>query len=385
MHRFSFRGKTNEIAGGKHAASNKQREISVRGELPVKAILIAALAVLGAVPACAQVLQDANAYCAYTEEQAQAQKTLYRTPNFEAGVSQPTQAVPAQTFAGVDEGLSNFRKSQLVVPVAKDNCQLYRATIDAQEHITYALPTIEREALTKRMALTTQAIDELGTLIQQHQKKVDARDATLSSLYLLQSAKAKLEADRAESELTLSTITIPALSAEPLKNLAGTKQGLELATQDATAKLNKQDSWDVTLMVGIRHNASPFLTAPPGAYGGFDAKWNIGSWKRNHELDQTAGDYAEWKRQQDTDVIRSMAQLRDQIESAIAAQERALAAMQANENLIRSNRDKIKGVDTEDAILFDNQLVVDELSLRVEIGTTQFRLERLKQYLADNF
>ena len=46
---------------------------------------------------------------------------------------------------------------------------------------------------------------------------------------------------------------------------------------------------------------------------------------------------------------------------------------------------KIKGVETDAAILFDNQLVVDELSLRVEIGTAQFRLARLKQYLADNF
>jgi hypothetical protein len=59
--------------------------------------------------------------------------------------------------------------------------------------------------------------------------------------------------------------------------------------------------------------------------------------------------------------------------------------MQASENLIQVNRAKIKGVETDAALLFDNQLLVDELSLRVEIGTTQFRLARLKQYLADNF
>jgi hypothetical protein len=351
----------------------------------VKVILPAALVILIAVPAFGQVAKDADSYCAYVTEQAQSQKTLYRMPNLEAGVSQPTQAVPAETFAGVTSGLSNFRKSQLVGPAANDTCQLYRATIEAQERISYALPSIERDALAKRLTLTSQAIEDLGDLIAQNQKKVNARDATLDTLYLLQSAKAKLEADRGAAELTLSTLAVPVLSEEPLKNLAAVKQSLELKTQEASAKLSKQDNWDVTVMVGIRHNAAPFFSTPPGAYGGFDARWNIGSWKRDHELDQTADDYAEWKRQQDSDVVHSMAQLRQQIISAIEAQERALAAMQASDDLIGSNREKIKGVDTAAALLFDNQLVADELSLRVEIGTTQFRLLRLKQYLADNF
>jgi hypothetical protein len=201
----------------------------------------------------------------------------------------------------------------------------------------------------------------------------------------LQSAKTKLETDRAATELTISSMSIPALSAEPLKNLVGEKQSLELATQEASAKISKQDNWDVTVSAGIRHKVGPFFARAPGAYGGFDAKWNIGSWKRNRELEQTASDYAEWKRQQDNDVIHSMALLRAQIESAIAPQERALQAMQTSVDLIRDNREKIIGVETDEAILFDNQLAIDELSLRIEIGTTQFRVARLKQYLAGNF
>jgi hypothetical protein len=306
-------------------------------------------------------------------------------PFVDAGVSQPTQAVPAETFAGLSSGLSNFRKSLLIGSVAKDNCQLYRATIDAEEHLFYALPAIERDSLAKRLDLTSQAIGELDAMVLQNQKKVDARDATLDSLYILQSAVAKLEADRANTELTLSNIAVPALSDASLKNLAGVKQRLELEAQEATAKVNKQDNWDVTVMVGVRHNANPLFSTPPGAYGGFDAKWNIGSWKRDRELQQTADDYAEWKRHQDNDVLQNMDLLRQQIGRTIEAQERALRAMQSNADLIRSNREKIKGVETDSAILFENQLVVDDLGLRIEIGTTQFRLARLKQFLIDNF
>ena len=39
----------------------------------------------------------------------------------------------------------------------------------------------------------------------EQQKKVDARDATLDSLYILQSAEAKMEADRATTELSSAT------------------------------------------------------------------------------------------------------------------------------------------------------------------------------------
>lgn len=351
----------------------------------MKIAIFSILLVFATAPAHAQVTRDAESYCVYEAEQAQAQKTLFRMPNLQAGISQPTQQVPATTYAGFASSLSNLRKSSLVGSAAKDTCELYRATIDAQEHIAYALPAIERDALGKRLSLSGQAISELADLVIQQQKKVDARDATLDSLYILQSAKAKLESDRATTELTLSNISVPSLSDTSLKDLAAVKQQLELETQQATATLNRQDNWDVTLMVGIRHNASPFFSTPLGAYGGFDAKWNIGSWKRDRELDQTADDYAEWKRHQDNDVIQNMALLKQQILSAIDVQERALKAMQANEDLIQSNRDKIKGVETEAAILFGNQLTVDELNLRVEMGTTQFRLDRLKRYLVDNF
>jgi hypothetical protein len=354
-------------------------------EPQLKAILIIPLVILVAVPVSGQVKKDADSFCAYIAEQAQAQKTLYRMPNLAAGVSQPAQAAPATTFAGVDSGLSNLRKSQLVGTVANDNCQLYRATIDAQEHISYALPSIESDTLTKRLTLIAQAIGELHGLITQNQKKVDARDATIASLYMLQSAEAKLEADRAATELTLSTMSIPALSEEPLNILVDAKQRLELATQQASAKVSRQDNWDVTLVAGARHNASPFFATAPGAYGGFDLKWNVGSWTHNRQLERAAANYAEWKMQEDNDVIRGMAILREQIEGAIAAQDQSLKAMQTSNGLIRANRDKIKNVETDAAILFDSQLVADEISLRVEIGTTQFRLDRLRQYLTDNF
>jgi hypothetical protein len=353
--------------------------------ISVRAIVFAAVVFLTVLPASGQVTKDADSYCAYAKEQALAQKTLFQMPNLEGGISQPTQSVPASAYAGVNSGLSNLRKSFLVEPAANDTCRLYRATVDTQEHILYALPSIERDALTKRLAFTTEAIEELDSLIADAQKKLEARNATLDSIYILQSSKARLEADRATTELTLANISVPLLSDEPLKKLAGAKQMMELRAQEDSAKINKQDNWDVILMVGLRHDAHPLFTSPPGGYGGFNAKWNIGSWKRNRELDQTATDYAKWKEQEDNDVLQSMVLLREQIESAIAAQERALKAMQANEDLIQGNRAKVKGVESSAAALFDNQLVVDELSLRVEIGTTQFRLTRLRQYLADNF
>jgi len=335
-------------------------------------------------PAFAQ--KDPAAYCASIVDSAEAQKTLYRMPFTEIGVSQPTVNTPASTYAGFTGSLSAFRKSQLVMPAAKDGCDLYQATLAAQENIMYAIPNIERSVLSNRLVLERQAESQLDVLIVTAQRRVDAQDATLPDLYMLKSAKAKMQADSAATELQLAVFSnMPDIGPNLLSNTIRRKQDLEVKTQQDAAKLARADNWDVTLMVGARQNTVPFFDNKPAAYGGFDARWNIGSFKRDKELDKAAADYGNWKLQQESDVVRESGRLTVEIQSIIEAQQTSLATMQETDTQIQIMLDKISPSDTDAAATFRNQLTADQLALRVEIGTTQFRLARLKQYLTDNF
>ncbi len=85
--------------------------------------------------------QDQQAYCTYVMEQARAQRNLLRTPTATAGFTQPETGLPMQPVGGASLGLSDVRKAELTMDVARKNCELYKATTRAQQEIQYALPS----------------------------------------------------------------------------------------------------------------------------------------------------------------------------------------------------------------------------------------------------
>src|SRR4029077_9358452 len=114
----------------------------------------------------AQDSKDQKAYCSYVLEQAQAQRDLLRTPTAVAGFTHPETGLPMQVVAGGSLGLSSLRKASLTMDAARKDCELYGATIGAQQVIQYALPGLERDALRNRMALIDQASQSLDALME---------------------------------------------------------------------------------------------------------------------------------------------------------------------------------------------------------------------------
>jgi hypothetical protein len=136
--------------------------------------------------ALAQNPKDQQAYCAYVMEQAQAERDLLRAPTALAGMTQPETGLPV---------LSNVRKSGLTMEAARKECELYKTVTEAQQVIQYALPSLEREALSNRLALIDRAYTSLDGLIEKTQKLVEAQNATRLMLFTLQTTRIKLDAD----------------------------------------------------------------------------------------------------------------------------------------------------------------------------------------------
>src|SRR6202042_1541020 len=167
---------------------------------------------------------DSQAYCAYLTEQAQAQSDLLRTPNGLASFTQPNTGLPTQLVAGASLSLSNLKRAGITVDAARKNCNLYEAATVVQQTLQYALPSIEKEALTNRLKLIAHASMSVDDLIGQTTKMVDAQNMTRPMLLELQMTKIKLEADRADVQSKISAIYIPSLPDQPLKTQVGDKQ-----------------------------------------------------------------------------------------------------------------------------------------------------------------
>lgn len=349
---------------------------------PWKSVLAAGL--LCAAPAIARGQQDQRAYCTYLMEQAQAQRNLLRTPTATAGFTQPETGLPMQLVGGATLGLSDVRKAELTMDAARKNCELYKATTEAQQEIQYALSSLEKEALLNRLTLIEQAAKSLDTLIAHTTRMLEAQNATQLMLFTLQTTKIKLEADRADTRLKLSAIYLPPLSDEPLKELVAQKQSSEEGTQRALDKLTRQNNWDVALTVGVHQQVNPVAQgAQP--YGQVSVSYNLASRAINRHLDRAAEAHDEWKKVEDSDVVRQMEVLRQQLVDCVMMQEAKLKSLEEENKQIDKNLQLVAAPDTSAAFDFHNQLAATQLVLQIETADAIFRIGRLREYLAKNY
>jgi hypothetical protein len=344
--------------------------------------LVCALSV--ATPALAADLSDQLAYCSYVMEQAQAQRDLLRTPIALAGLTQPETGLPPQLIAGASVGLSSIRKSGLTIEAARKNCELYKATTGAQQDIQYGLPSLEKEALTNRLALIDQASKSLDALLERTSKMVEAQNATRLMLFTLQTTRIRLDADRADTESKITALYIPPLTDKTLKQLVAEKLSSEANEQKALDKLSRQNNWDVALSVGVHQQVNP-IAQNPQPYGAVSVNYNLASRAINKHLDHSVEAYSEWKKVQEGDIVRSADVLRQQLMDNVSVQESKLKSLQEESGQIDKNLQLVGSADTSAAFDFHNQLTVAQLLLQIETGDARFRLDRLRQYLARNY
>lgn len=356
-----------------------------------KAILVFAL--LTATQAFAQQTQklaDTQGvpdFCRYTQEQAAAQRDLLRTPTAEIGPIQPSTGTPPQMVLGVTESLSDLRKSGLTMKVGDATCKVYAATTEAQLHLFYALPGIEKQVLQHRLALIQSASDELDVLIVDDQKFVDSHNLTKPALYTLQGAKIRLDMSRTATLTGLTTPYVPKLSSTPLRDLVDAKTNAEDKFAKATVKLAKQSAWDIKLEGGEHRQISsdPSIHSPGGLFGTFALTYNIGHHAISQHLDKSVAAYDAWKTTQFDDVTEQARILKEQIADTIKIQNEQLSILKLHEQQIEVNLDALKGVDSAAAMTFRTQLLADRIVLSVDIRDVEFRLATLTDFLTNNF
>jgi hypothetical protein len=327
-------------------------------------------------------------HCRFLKEQAQAQIELLRTPTFTSGFTQPETGLPQQAIFGATESLSNIKKAQITKDVAQTDCDLYDATQEAQVKILFTLPQIRKDVLEYRLKLIQETIKTLDGLIAENMNRVDAQDMTKQGVYSLQSAKLRLVADQTVTLLGITSPYIPQQSHRALKDLVADKKKSDAANQKALAHLQKQNSWDVSLSVGVHQqigSSSGSLTQSTGPYGTVSISYNLASRSISRHLDDSLPEYDRWQDAEFDDVAHQADLLKKQIEGSIGIENTQLAALKAQAAGIKNNLESIANVDTNAALTFRNQLIADQLTIQIDIKDVTFQIAELQDYLKNNF
>jgi hypothetical protein len=346
---------------------------------------ILALLPLFAASALAQNVQaDQQAYCAYLSEQAKAQSDLLRTPGAVAGFTQPETGLPTQLVAGATLSLSSLKKAGITVDAARKNCELYKATTGVQMTLQYALPGLEKDALTHRLGLIGEAAKSLDALIAKTAKMVEAQNMTRPMLLALVTNRIKLDSDRADTESKIAAIYLPPLSDQPLKLQVAAKQASDIEEQKSLARLTRQNNWDVALSVGAHQQINPPAHGLE-PYGEVSLTYNLASRAIDKHLDRSIDAYGNWKKVQENDAARGMEVLREQVQKTIAAQQDRIKSLQRERQEIEKDLQLVGDANTTAAVDFHNQLVSTQLLLGIESGDAAYRLDRLQEFMGRNF
>lgn len=351
--------------------------------LKVSAVGLLALSSF-AVSVSAQDPHDAENFCAYQMEQAEAQRDFLRTPTATSGLTQPETGLPTQVVGGASLGISNVKKAAITMDIARRNCDLYRSTTSVQHQLQYAISALERDALRNRLTLIERAVQELQALTDSTDKMLKEQNATRLMIFTLQSTRTKLEADRADTQSKIAAIYVPDLSVTPIKEMVSRKQGDEIAEQQAQGHLDRQNNWDLALQVGVHQQVNP-VAQEPQPYGSFSLNYNFASRAIDRHLDNAVTAYSNWKQAQEGDVIRNMDVLHQELTATIAADEARQQSLQAQLKELDGDREAVAEPDTSATLDFRNQIDAARILLQIELDDTEFRLSRLKDYCARNF
>jgi hypothetical protein len=346
--------------------------------------LFAALLCGSALAAAQNTEADQKAYCIYLTEQAKAQSDFLRSPNALGGFTQPDTGLPIQLVAGAQLSLSNLKKAGITLDAARKNCELYKASTDVLLTLQYALPAVEKDALTHRLLLIDEASKSLDALIGKTTQMVEAQNMTRPMLVSLLSNRIKLDSDRAETQSRIAALYVPQLSTQPLKMQVAAKQSSDTAEQSSLARLTRQNNWDVALTVGAHQQLNPVANSPE-PYGEVSATYNLGSHVIDKHLDQSVDAYSSWKKVQESDVERGMEVLRDQVQLTIAAQKTRIQSLQQEIAELNKNLKLVGDADTSAALDFRNQLISSKLLLGIETGDAFYRIDRLQDFASKNF
>jgi hypothetical protein len=340
---------------------------------------------LPATIAAAQDIQaDQQAYCAYLTEQAKAQSVFLRSPDAQAGFTQPNTGLPTQLVAGGQLSLSNLKKAGITLDAARKNCELYKTSTSVQMTLQYAIQALEKEALTHRLELIGEASKTLDALIAEATKMVEAQNMTRPMLLSLVSNRIKLESDRADTQSRVAALYVPQLAALPLKQQVAAKQVSDVEEQKSLARLTRQNNWDVSLVVGTHQQINPVANGLE-PYGEVSLTYNLGSRSIDRHLDRSVEAYSNWKKVQEGDVVRGAEVLRNQLEQSIAVQKERLSALQREKQEIEKSLQLVGDAQTSAALDFRNQLSATQLLLGVEAGEASYRLDRLQDFIGKNF
>ncbi|MDO8416607.1 MAG: hypothetical protein Q7S87_10405 [Agitococcus sp.] len=330
---------------------------------------------------------DTEAYCTYVQEKAGAERVALQSSQLMANVGRANSSGDSLLAIGLGNSLARYNKGTLSFELGQRDCALYSTRYAIEQHLRYARDVIQRDALmAKKMALLEGKASMMASVISLN-GQVLKQTATVLDAYQKATALARIDNELTAIEVQLALTEPHELTGESLSKMVGGSLQATQRYQQTVLAISKQDNWDVALTVGMQHPLNNTLGGSNAAspYAAIVWTYSLGSSSHNLLLAKTSEAYLNWQKSEQTGQFIKVTQFKHQLLNLLTVKSQQLSELQTRDVALQTLLEKMDKVQTESAVKFHAQLVVDALFLKAEAVQVSTEVTGLQQYVTKNF
>lgn len=327
-----------------------------------------------------ELIKDIDSYCQYLTEKNNAQRLLLNSPDaitrFDNGdVYNNLQKV---IMVGLSKNLSDFAKAKAVRQIIQDECRYYQVNQEAKLQIKYALASIRYQSLQFKRQQIIYAKTKLTYLLSAIEKRIEHHNDTIKSYHQIDSSLQKLMDIEQQIHIDLASEPLPKTKFVKINGLIQQLVNAQNNRQHSLNHLKKQDNWSLQIQAGAQQNLSTPQNQDVKPYFSVSFRYNLGSLYSNSQIKKAEEYYADWQKAAIFGTQKQLIQLLSVFNALEIAEKKRLAFLTKTEKKTEILQKRFNSINTNKAILFQNQLEVDKLLKHIEIEYVKHTIKLLQ-------
>lgn len=326
---------------------------------------------------------EQNYYCEFLSTKAKAKQINLYSPDLVSKVDQTDSNDKRFTIA-LTKDLIDLKRAQNIKKLAENECLLYKFNQNANIYAQYLLANIEAQTLIFKLEGIEEAKKNLNVMIKTVNQRVITQNETLPNLYAIEEKFYKLTETSKQIKSQLAQMKFPHIETDDFNALLKNIWLKENEHQLILNELEKDTSWSFQVVIGVQKTLNKEPTNKFANFVGFNAKYNLGKFFSDRELDNSQGSYLKWKnaslngsQQNISRLIVTLVELRRTEKNRLEM----LIDISREKSKITHKLDNIP--ESVDAQRFKNQINLDDIFNRLEIKSTTKKIELIDQYLSE--
>lgn len=326
---------------------------------------------------------ERQAFCQYTQDQADAERT------FDTGIEgfgrlgqSDSNPNTKQIVLGVSKSLSKHLQGISTTRAAQLQCELYARTQNVDRFVKYEMQSIDRKIALQHAADLKSVLDVIDEEIASADERSKSGNGTLSDLLALRQQRDQVSTQYSAARTVVASSSIPDVTQFDVQQALGQ---IDTATLNLQNELNRKQAlqaWDVALVGGMQ---KPISGSPPGSSTGYRPfvavtfTYNLNASSYGQKLDNASRSMMAMRHQMNDELTQKVAAVSQGVLGRLTVQKELLPQWLTEQTRLGDEYDRLKTLTSPDALRMKSQIRVALAMAAMRVHLARFQITLLSQ------